>query len=181
MRNAGCGKPSRSQMASPVPHPKDRALALVTLGNNGGLQTDAALEESGRACYGFLTFILRLPQTNRGCKVQRNTNPGSSLVASRLALHRHVNPHWIPAHFSRSTILKPILSPITVWLAKSAKNPKVSTHHQSVDRVKGWYLHQETGDNHQLHPTNYTKNLENDLLFGGKYRKIPIGRLNPTF
>ena len=114
-------------------------------------------------------------------KCQRNTNPGSSLIASRLALHRHVNPHWIPAHFSRSTILKPILSPITVWLAKSAKNPKVSTHHQSVDRVKGWYLHQETGDNHQLHPTNYTKNLENDLLFGGKYRKIPIGRLNPTF
>lgn len=38
--------------------PKDRALALVTLGNNGGLQTDAALE-SGRACYGFL-IILRL-------------------------------------------------------------------------------------------------------------------------
>jgi hypothetical protein len=49
-------------MASPVPHPKDRALALVTLGNNGRHPTAAALEESGRACYGLLTFILRLPQ-----------------------------------------------------------------------------------------------------------------------
>jgi len=169
-------------MASPVPHPKDRALALVTLGNNGGLQTDAALEESGRACYGFLTFILRLPQITVDVKCNETQ------IQAVHWLHPDLRciDMWI--HTESRLIFQGQRSSSPSWaqLLSGWRNPLRTRKYQPI--INPWIeLRDDTFIKKLVTITNYiqliiyTKNLENDLLFGGKYMKIPIGQLNPTF